>query len=80
MANHHPCLALVAPKSHCFAGSLALLLSLPKELSLFPPPAALQFLAPQRRGTMGEVSKYILICCLPCRKFLLKADAKNRTK
>ena len=50
-ANHHPCLALVAPMSHCFACSLALLLSLPKELSLLPPPAALQFLAPQRRGT-----------------------------
>ena len=58
MANHHPCLALVAPKSHCFAFSLALLLSLPKELSLYPPPAALQFLAPLRRGTMRVMSKY----------------------
>ena len=54
-ANHHPSLALVAPMSHCFAYSLALLLSLPKELSLYPPPAALQFLAPQRRGTMPPV-------------------------
>ena len=54
-ANHHPCLALVAPMSHCFAISLALLLLLPKELSLLPPPAALQFLAPQRRGIMPPV-------------------------
>ena len=54
-ANHLPSLALVAPKSHCCAYSLALLLSLPKEVSLLPPPAALQFLAPQRRGTMLPV-------------------------
>ena len=60
-ANHLPSLALVAPMSHCFACSLALLLSLPKELSLLPPPAALQFLAPQRRGTVGEVSKYFAV-------------------
>ena len=64
-ANHHPCLALVAPMSHCFACSLALLLSLPKELSLFPPPAALQFLAPQRRGTMVRVDKHFLVY-FPC--------------
>ena len=64
-ANHHPSLALVAPKSHCFACSLALLLSLPKELSLFPPPAALQFLAPQRRGTMVRVDKHFLVY-FPC--------------
>ena len=70
-ANHHPSLALVAPMSHCFAGSLALLLSLPKELSLLPPPAALQFLAPQRRGTMGRVSKYFEICrFLPRQTYL----------
>ena len=54
-ANHLPSLALVAPMSHCVASSLALLLPLPKELSLYPPPAALQFLAPQRRGTMPQV-------------------------
>ena len=60
-ANHHPSFALVAPMSYCFAGSLALLLSLPKELSLHPPPSALQFLAPQRRGTMGQVSKCFVI-------------------
>ena len=65
-ANHLPSLALVAPKSHCFACSLALLLSLPKELSLFPPPAALQFLAPQRRGTTGKVGKYLRDCCPKC--------------
>ena len=46
MANHHPCLALVAPMSRCFAYLLALLLSLPKELSLYPPPAALGSLPP----------------------------------
>jgi len=50
--------------SRIAALTLALLVSLPKELSLHPPPAALQFLAPQRRGTMGRESKYFLICGL----------------
>ena len=50
--------------SRIAALTLALLVSLPKELSLHPPPAALQFLAPQRRGTRGEVTKYFLVCKL----------------
>ena len=50
--------------SRIAALTLALLVSLPKELSLHPPPAALQFLAPPRRGTRGEESKYFLICKL----------------
>ena len=62
-ANRHSSFALVAPKSHCFNGSLTLLLSLPKELSLLPPPAAFPFLAHQRRGTMVRVGKYLLVCC-----------------
>ena len=62
-ANRHSSFALVAPKSHCFTGSLTLLLSLPKELSLLPPPAAFPFLAHQRRGTMVRVGKYLLVCC-----------------
>ena len=41
--------------------TLALLVSLPKELSLHPPPAALQFLAPQRRGTRGRDDKYFKV-------------------
>ena len=47
--------------SRIAALTLALLVSLPKELSLHPPPAALQFLAPQRRGTMGRQNRYIKV-------------------
>ena len=47
--------------SRIAALTLALLMSLPKELSLHPPPAALQFLAPQRRGTMGRQNRYIKV-------------------